>query len=41
MNARRKSYLAMAQFGAGNGFIIDLLNVVVIVVGGNDNGLME
>ena len=34
VNARRKSYLAMAQFGAGNGFIIDLLNVVVIVAGG-------
>lgn len=32
--AREKSYKAMAQFSSGTGFIIDLLNVVVILAGG-------
>ena len=32
--ARKKAYKAMAQFSSGTGFIIDLLNVVVIIAGG-------
>ncbi|MBC8531666.1 ABC transporter ATP-binding protein [Gehongia tenuis] len=32
--ARKKSYKAMAQFSSGTTFIVDLLNVVVLVAGG-------
>lgn len=32
--ARQKAYHAMGQFYGGNGFILDLLNVVVVVAGG-------
>lgn len=34
VKAREKSYKAMGQFHSGTGFIIDFLNVVVIVAGG-------
>lgn len=34
VKAREKSYMAMARFYSGSGFIIDLLNVVVILAGG-------
>lgn len=34
IKAREKSYKAMGQFHSGTGFIIDFLNVVVIVAGG-------
>ena len=34
VNAREMSYKAMAQFHSGTGFIMDLLNVVVILAGG-------
>ena len=34
VKAKGNSYRAMAEFFAGNGFIIDVLNVVVFVVGG-------
>ena len=34
VNARKRSYKAMAEFHSGNNFIIDFMNVVVIVAGG-------
>ncbi len=34
VKARSRSYRAMAEFFSGNGFIIDLLNVVILVAGG-------
>lgn len=34
VKAKGASYRAMAEFFAGNGFIIDILNVVIFVVGG-------
>lgn len=34
IKAREKSYKAMGQFHSGTGFIIDFLNVVVLVAGG-------
>lgn len=34
VSARRKSYQAMGYFFAGTGFITDILNVVVLVLGG-------
>ncbi len=34
VKARARSYRAMAEFFSGNGFIIDLLNVVILVAGG-------
>ncbi len=34
VKAKSYSYRAMAEFFAGNGFIIDLLNVVILVAGG-------
>lgn len=34
VSARSKAYQAMAEFSAGTGFIIDFLNVVVLIAGG-------
>ncbi|MBQ2989333.1 MAG: ABC transporter ATP-binding protein [Clostridia bacterium] len=34
LEARGKSYRAMAEFFSGNGFIIDVLNVVILIAGG-------
>ena len=34
LEARSKSYRAMAEFFSGNGFIIDVLNVVILIAGG-------
>lgn len=34
VKARKKAYRAMAKFYSGSGFIIDLLNVVVLLAGG-------
>lgn len=34
VKARKMAYLAMARFYSGSGFIIDLLNVVVLLAGG-------
>ncbi len=34
VRARGRSYRAMAEFFSGNGFIIDVLNVVILVAGG-------
>ena len=34
LQAKANSYRAMAEFFSGNGFIIDLLNVVILVAGG-------
>lgn len=34
VEARKKAYRAMARFHSGTGFIIDLLNVVVLLAGG-------
>ncbi len=34
VEAKARSYRAMAEFFSGNGFIIDLLNVVILVAGG-------
>ncbi|MBQ9747876.1 MAG: ABC transporter ATP-binding protein [Clostridia bacterium] len=34
VKAKGKSYRAMAEFFSGNGFIIDVLNVVILVAGG-------
>ena len=34
VEAKGRSYRAMAEFFSGNGFIIDLLNVVILVAGG-------
>lgn len=34
VEAKARSYHAMAEFFSGNGFIIDLLNVVILIVGG-------
>ncbi|MBR3840966.1 MAG: ABC transporter ATP-binding protein [Erysipelotrichales bacterium] len=34
IEARRKSYKAMATFGTGNGFITDCLNIAVLLFGG-------
>ena len=34
VEAKARSYHAMAEFFSGNGFIIDLLNVVILIAGG-------
>ncbi len=34
LEAKARSYRAMAEFFSGNGFIIDLLNVVILIAGG-------
>ena len=34
LEAKGKSYRAMAEFFSGNGFIIDVLNVVILIAGG-------
>ncbi len=34
VNARKRAYKAMAEFHSGNNFILDFMNVVVIVAGG-------